>query len=59
MVRRCLAAMTAAVLLVGLVVAADREVPGRIVKYDPKTRDVTLQTSTGTERSSSSAPTAR
>ena len=49
MVRRCLAAMTAAVLLVGLVVAADREVPGRIVKYDPKTREVTLQTSTGKE----------
>jgi hypothetical protein len=49
MLRKSIAASAAAVLLVGLVLAADREVPGKIVKYDPKTREVTLQTSAGKE----------
>lgn len=47
MLRKSVAAMVAAVSIVGLVQAADREVPGKIVKYDAKTRDVTLQTSAG------------
>ncbi|MFO0808046.1 MAG: hypothetical protein U0746_05445 [Gemmataceae bacterium] len=47
MLRRFTATAAVAALLVGAVLAADKEIKGKIVKYDPDTRDITVKTADG------------
>src|SRR5436305_1488013 len=47
MFRRFASTAAVAALLIGVVVAADKEIKGKVVKYDPATRDITVKTADG------------
>lgn len=47
MFRRYASSAAVAALLIGVVVAADKEIKGKVVKYDPKTHAITVLTATG------------